>query len=167
MAIKQDRYQDSLIDTGPVHTGPVFIDTDELPWVPFPGVGGSSFKLLRVDERNGGVTLLLRIPAGVYGPVHRHFAGGEYLVLSGHVVNASSSTKIGPGGYAYDPKGYTHQEPPYEEEVVFFINSYGPQQVFTEDGKPGPIVSMDTLIRYWNKHLRELAAQEKPSTPHE
>ena len=97
-----------------------FTTTGDLPWAPFPGVEGESgFKLLRVNRDIGGVTALLRIPKGSYGPLHRHTGAGEYLILEGHIPFGEKV--LGPGDYFFEPADLTHSEPPPDEDVVMLV----------------------------------------------
>ena len=52
--------------------------SEEMPWIPFPGIEGSHFKLLRLDRETDGGIFLLRVQPGVKGPLHKHFGSVEY-----------------------------------------------------------------------------------------
>ncbi len=95
-----------------------------MPWAPFPGIQGGGFKLLRVHPDTGGYTALLWIPPGTRGPLHKHTAAVEYLILQGHVD--FGDRVLGPGSYFYEPAGLTHSEPPPDEDVVMLVTSFGP-----------------------------------------
>jgi hypothetical protein len=136
-----------------------FTKTDELPWARFPGVEGESgFKLLRVNRDIGGVTALLRIPPGSYGPMHKHTGAGEYLIVKGHIPFGDKV--LGPGDYFFEPAGLTHSEPPPDEEVIMLVVMYGPIATKTPDGAPGPMVDADLLTKLWE---RELAKAPQPA----
>lgn len=133
------------------HTGEIQLRAGDLPWAPFPGINGGGFKLLRVHPDTGGMTILLWIPPGTRGPMHKHTAAGEYLILKGNIPFGDRI--LGPGDYFYEPAGLTHSEPPPEEDVVMLVTSYGPIANFREDGTPMPVVDSDLMAKFWQRAL--------------
>lgn len=151
----------SKVSEAPTHaTSESFVAvSDDLPWAPFPGVEGESgFKLLRVNRDIGGVTALLRIPAGSYGPMHKHTGAGEYLIIKGNIPFGDKV--LGPGDYWFEPAGLTHAEPPPDEEVIMLVVMYGPIATKLPDGSHGPMVDADLLTKLWQ---RSLASAPQPA----
>jgi hypothetical protein len=137
------------------------LDTDDMPWAPFPGIRGGGFKLLRVHPDTGGYTALLWIPPGTRGPLHKHTAAVEYLILQGHVD--FGDRVLGPGCYFYEPAGLTHSEPPPDEDVVMLVTSFGPIATTRADGSPGPIVDADLLAGFYDRAVTDGGVVGGPS----
>ena len=151
----------SNVSDAPIHaTSESYVTVSaDLPLAPFPGVEGESgFKLLRVNRDIGGVTALLRIPAGSYGPMHKHTGAGEYLIIKGNIPFGDKV--LGPGDYWFEPAGLTHSEPPPDEEVIMLVVMYGPIATKLPDGSHGPMVDADLLTKLWQ---RSLASAPQPA----
>src|SRR5262245_54733454 len=129
------------------------IASNDLPWAPFPGIPKSGFKLLRVNRDISGLTMLLKIPAGVRGPMHKHCGAGEYIIMQGH-INFGDRV-LGPGDYFFEPAGLQHSEPPPDEEVIMLVISYGPIATTRPDGAPGVVVDAEMMAQLWDRALKE------------
>jgi len=132
------------------------IHSQDMPWISQPGIEGSEIKLLRTIPETGGMVFLLRIQAGVKGPMHKHFASAEYFVLSGNVTFGTE--RLSPGSYAYELGGFRHSEDAPEEEVVMLFITHGPLQVINDDGSKGPVVDTDAIVRAVERHKAAMLA---------
>ena len=77
-------------------------DSDDPP-------GGES-SILRMDRQTGGMEFLARYPGGFAFKPHSHKANERFVLLRGRaeVATGDAKTEIGAGGFAYFPKGQTH-----------------------------------------------------------
>jgi quercetin dioxygenase-like cupin family protein len=132
------------------------IHSQDQPWVSQPGIEGSEIKVLRTIPETGGMVFLLRIQAGVVGPMHKHFASAEYFVLQGSLTFGKE--KLGPGSYAYELGGFKHSEDAPEEEIVMLFITHGPLQVINEDGSRGVVVDTDSVLRAVERKKQEMKA---------
>jgi hypothetical protein len=131
--------------------------SEDMPWIPFPGIEGSDFKLLRLDRETDGGIFLLRIQPGCKGPMHRHFGSVEYFNIKGTL--SFGDTTIVPGSYAYELGGFAHSEdPPTEGETITLFIVHGPIQAYLPDGTPGPVLGATSMAKLQERHLAKLAA---------
>ena len=121
------------------------IHSQDMPWVPQPGIEGSWIKLLRTIPETGGMVFLLRIAEGVTGPMHKHFASAEYFVLDGQLTFGDE--RLGAGSYAYEKGGFRHSEDAPDTEVTMLFITHGPLQVINEDGSRGVVIDTDSVVR--------------------
>ena len=134
------------------------VHSQDMPWISQPGIEGSEIKLLRTIPETGGMVFLLRIQAGVKGPMHKHFASAEYYVLQGHL--SFGEHNLGPGSYAYEMGGFRHTEDPPEEEIVMLFITHGPLQIINDDGSRGIVVDTDSIIKAVERHKKEMLAAQ-------
>jgi anti-sigma factor ChrR (cupin superfamily) len=132
------------------------IHSQDMPWISQPGIEGSEIKLLRTIPETGGMVFLLRIQAGVVGPMHKHFASAEYFVLQGSVTFGTEH--LSEGSYAYELGGFKHSEDAPTEEVVMLFITHGPLQVINEDGSRGVVVDTDSVVRAVERKKQEMSA---------
>lgn len=137
--------------------GALMINTEKLPWAPMP-LEGAEFKLLRVNEQCGGMTLLIRFAAGVTAPIHKHFGGAEVYTIKGHWSYQEGA--VGPGDYAYEPGGVVHEPAAENEEVLLFVVAYGPIGMYGEDGAIAGVLDMDAMTAVWEQAKAAAAAGE-------
>jgi quercetin dioxygenase-like cupin family protein len=121
------------------------IHSQDMPWIPQPGINGSWIKVLRTIPETGGMVFLLKIAKGVKGPMHKHFASAEYFVLEGRLTFGDE--ELGPGSYAYEKGGFRHSEDPPDEDTVMLFITHGPLQVINEDGSRGVVVDTDSILK--------------------
>jgi quercetin dioxygenase-like cupin family protein len=131
------------------------IHSQDMPWVPQPGIEGSWIKLLRTIPETGGMIFLLRIAEGVKGPMHKHFASAEYFVLEGELTFGTEH--LGPGSYAYEMGGFRHTEDPPDTETTMLFITHGPLQVINEDGSRGVVIDTDSVVKAVERYKAELA----------
>lgn len=130
--------------------------SEEMPWVPFPGIEGSDFKLLRLDRETDGGIFLLRIQPGCKGPMHKHFGSVEYFNLKGTL--SFGDERIVPGTYAYELGGFKHsEEPPEEGETITLFIVHGPLQAYLPDGTPGRVLGVTAMAQIQERYLAERA----------
>jgi anti-sigma factor ChrR (cupin superfamily) len=133
--------------------------SEEMPWIPFPGIEGSHFKLLRLIRETDGGIFLLRVQPGVKGPLHKHFGSVEYFNIKGTMT--FGKTKIVPGSYAYEMGGFKHSEdPPQDGETITLFIVHGPLQAYDEEGKPGRVLGATAMAKLQERYLAEQAAAD-------
>jgi len=137
------------------------VHSQDMPWVPQPGIEGSWIKLLRTIPETGGMVFLLKIAPGVKGPRHKHFASAEYFVLQGQATFGTE--RISEGSYAYELGGFQHTEDPSDEELVMLFITHGPLQVINEDGSRGVVVDTDSVVRAVERFKERQAALDASS----
>ena len=80
------------------------------------GYEGAERAMLRVT-REGGRTSIVRLKKGARGPLHRHGAGEDALVLSGKV--AIGGQTMSAGDYLYTEAGEEHDLVALEDSVIY------------------------------------------------
>jgi 2,4'-dihydroxyacetophenone dioxygenase len=133
------------------------VHSQDMPWVPQPGIEGSWIKLLRTIPETGGMVFLLKIAPGVKGPNHKHFSSAEYFVLRGRA--SFGTEEISEGSYAYELGGFRHTEDPPDEELVMLFITHGPIQVINEDGSRGVVVDTDSVVRAVERYKERQRAE--------
>lgn len=78
---------------------------------------GVEFSVLR-SHGQGGSTMLVRMAAGAYAPLHEHAGGEETYLISGKLRVGDHC--LMPGDYLWTPPGVKH-DGHAEEETVFFV----------------------------------------------
>lgn len=130
--------------------------SEDMPWVPFPGIEGSDYKLLRLNRENDGGIFLLRIQPGCRGPMHKHFGSVEYFNLKGTLSFGDET--IVPGSYAYELGGFKHsEEPPEDGETITLFIVHGPLQTYLEDGTPGRVLGLTAMANLQERYLVQKA----------
>ncbi len=115
---------------------PVFFDTARLPWTPWV-IEGTHFKLLNIDQKTGGFTMLLKVDPGNEAPVHGHLGAVEAYVLSGEF---GYDEDRGPAGaYVYEAAASRHM-PDSPEGSIMFAVVHGPLVGYNEDGTIAAVV---------------------------
>jgi quercetin dioxygenase-like cupin family protein len=129
------------------------IHSQDMPWIPQPGINGSWIKVLRTIPETGGMVFLLKIAKGVKGPIHKHFASAEYFVLEGRL--SFGDEELAPGSYAYEKGGFRHSEDPPDEDTVMLFITHGPLQVINDDGSRGVVVDTDSILKAVERYKAE------------
>ncbi len=114
-----------------------YIHTDGEQWLPFGDTAGIEFKLLRVSQETGTVTLLFKCAPQSSFARHRHLGAGEYLMVYGEMdvrggARAGGITAVA-GDYGYEPNGIIHDSTEFPKETVFYFTNYGPIQFIDEE----------------------------------
>ncbi|RMF10121.1 MAG: hypothetical protein D6763_06365 [Alphaproteobacteria bacterium] len=120
--------------TKPDH--PAFFDPTELPWSPWV-LEGTWFKLLRVDRKTGGFSMLLKVEPGNEAPIHGHLGAVEAYVIDGEF--GYDDDRGGAGSYVYEEAGSIHM-PTSPDGVVMFAVAHGPLVGYNDDGSVAAIV---------------------------
>lgn len=79
---------------------------------------GVEFSILRAHGEAGGQTVLVRMAAGAYAPLHHHPGGEETYLISGKL--RVGEHELAPGDYLWTPPGEAH-DGHAEGETMFFV----------------------------------------------
>ncbi len=121
---------------------PAFFDPSTLPWSPWVMVG-THFKLLNIDRKSGGFTMLLKVDAGNEAPVHGHPGAVEAYIVEGEF--GYEDDRGGVGTYVYEESGAIH-EPTSPDGVIMFAVAHGPLVGYNDDGTVAGVV--DAKLMY-------------------
>jgi hypothetical protein len=125
--------------------GAIVIDVNTIPWTEFP-MEGVSFRLLRVDEQNGGCTLMFKtLATAPPSPIHKHLGHLETYNIYGNWGYGES--RVGPDTYMYEPAGTIHAPWFVGEELLLFAIMRGPIGGLDDDGNVNSIVDGDLLYQ--------------------
>jgi len=120
-----------------------FIDANAIPWTPWV-MEGTHFKLLAVNELNGGFTMLLKVDPGTKAPVHAHLGSAEaFLLEGGFYYDANDAGQA--GCYTYEAGGAVH-EPVSPQGCIMFAVSHGPLGGCDEQGQVNAVVDCRTML---------------------
>jgi hypothetical protein len=109
--------------------------------MPLPG---NRFKLLNIDEVNGGVTMLVQADADAPAWVHKHIGAVEIYNVSGWWKYEDMDLPIGPDHYVYEPNSVVH-EPVFHEQVVQLVIMHGTIVGYDEQGRVSGTLDADVL----------------------
>jgi anti-sigma factor ChrR (cupin superfamily) len=126
---------------------PAFFDPATLPWRPWV-MAGTDYKLLNIDKKTGGFTILLKVDPGTEAPAHGHLGAVEGYVVDGE-FGYGTEDRGGAGSYFYEEAGIIH-EPTSPRGTIMFAIANGPLTGFNDDGSVAIIVDA--------KFMYELAA---------
>ena len=104
----------------------------------FPMVPGIEVALLYSSRETGRWTVLFKCERGSSFSRHKHYAAGEYYVVSGRMEYRVGSAPA--GTYGYEPMGVIHEETTFPEDTVLLFTNYGPVLFLDEEGNAGPIL---------------------------
>jgi len=111
----------------------VIVNPRDLEWEPMEGIPGLSSKTLRVDDKTGGVSQLVKIIPGFIEPRAHHTHGHTVCVVRGEILDAKTKAVFVPeGGYWYAPGGDVHGPFLYPKETIVLFVTDGPFD-FIED----------------------------------
>lgn len=93
-------------------------------------------KELLVDPETGVVVRLVRYPAGVVNPWHKHPCGHGIYVLEGSL--ATHRGTFGPGSFVWFPEGelMEHGATPQSDAVVLFVTNKAFRIDYIEEARP-------------------------------
>ncbi|MGI9622951.1 MAG: cupin domain-containing protein [Acidimicrobiales bacterium] len=135
-------------------THPHFVDTTAFDFFVDPAVPEFGYKILRVSEETGHVSLLFK-HNGVAGP-HYHLGAADFLVISGRIgYRAGPPEGYGPGMWFYEPAGARHEATQQvgDEDLIYTACVYGPVQF--DEGEGTPIAMVLSWMQY--KQIAEAA----------
>lgn len=118
-------------------TKPEFFDPGTLSWEPWV-MEGTYYKLLAVDQKSGGFTLLLKVDPGVTAPIHGHSGAVEGYITKGWMAYGEDSR--GNTGYYITEAGGVRHEPTAPDGVEIFAILHGPLVGYDPDGSVSSIV---------------------------
>lgn len=90
-----------------------------LPWIPVPGVGGCSVKILRVDVPGNEVVFLAKLVKGARFPRHLHHARTFVWTLSGSW--RYDDVVLREGSLGYEAPGLEHEASSDEDCLVLVV----------------------------------------------
>lgn len=115
---------------------PAFFDPASLPWTPWV-MEGTWFKLMRVDKKTGGFSMILKVDKGNEAPIHGHLGAVEAFVIEGEF--GYEDDRGGEGSYVYEEAGSIHM-PTSPDGVTMFAIVYGPLVGYNDDGSVAAII---------------------------
>lgn len=121
---------------------PSFFDPAKLDWAPWV-MEGTHFKLLNVDAKTGGFTLILKVEPGTVAPIHGHLGMVEGIILEGG-FSYSDDDAGGPGAYIMENGGVDHQ-PDSPSGTTMFAVAYGPLCGYNPDGTVAGIIDAKAM----------------------
>jgi len=86
---------------------------------------GSWAKVLRIDEKTGAMTGLVKVDRGFHEPKHKHPSDEDRMVLEGKLVDEKGN-EIKKGMYWFTPAGVEHGPVDAPEGCVLFVHFNGP-----------------------------------------
>jgi quercetin dioxygenase-like cupin family protein len=122
----------------------VFLDPASIPWSPWV-MPKTWYKLLNIDEKTGGFTILLRVDAPNQAPIHHHLGAIEGYVIEGE-FGYGTDDRGAAGAYVYEEGGAIH-EPDTAVGFTMFMIAYGPVAGFGADGSVAGIVDAESMYR--------------------
>jgi anti-sigma factor ChrR (cupin superfamily) len=131
-----------------VPSRPAFFDSNTLPWKPWV-MEGTHFKLLNIDKKTGGFTMLLKVDPGNEAPVHGHLGAVEAYVLSGEF--GYDRDRGGGGAYVYEEAASVHM-PDSPGGTVMFAVVHGPLVGYNDDGSIAGIVDGKAMYELAKQH---------------
>ncbi|MEX6723736.1 2,4'-dihydroxyacetophenone dioxygenase family protein [Parapedomonas caeni] len=128
---------------------PAFFDTSTLPWKPWV-MEGTHYKLLSINPRTGGFTMLLKVDAGNEAPVHGHLGTVEAYIVEGGFGYGADRGRV--GAYVLEEGGINHQPDTDNDGVVMFAVAHGPLCGFNEDGSIAAVVDGKLMYQRAREH---------------
>jgi 2,4'-dihydroxyacetophenone dioxygenase len=125
------------------------LQPDQLPWATFETPWGKTeMKVLRCSIAKESYTVVVRWPAGIVVPRHRHFGDVHVYTLAGRWHYKEYEWSAGAGAYVSEARGAIHTLVVDEDmEAMFIVN--GGQVDLDDDGGVLRIVdAAHTLATY-------------------
>ncbi len=129
-------------------TMPAFFDPSTLPWAPW-AIEGTHFKLLNVDQKTGGFTMLLKVDPDNKAPVHGHPGAVEVYVIEGEF--GYDDDRGSAGAYGYEAAGSMH-EPTSPGGTTMFAVAHGPIVGYEDDGSIAGIIDGQSMLALAREH---------------
>jgi len=127
-------------------TKPVFFDTNSLSWLPWV-IEGTWFKLLNVDMKTGGYSMLLKVDPDNDAPVHGHLGAVEGIILEGEFgYDDDRGSHL---HYVWEAAGAVHQ-PDSPGGFTMFAVLHSPLVGYNDDGSLAGVIDgkmMYTMAR--------------------
>ncbi|MEM9386023.1 MAG: 2,4'-dihydroxyacetophenone dioxygenase family protein [Pseudomonadota bacterium] len=141
------------MSTQPSHAIPVhitrpyrsaFIDPDTLEWVPWV-MEGTWFKLLNVDSKTGGFSMLLKVSPNNEAPIHGHLGDVEGIILSGGFGYVDDDGHA--GCYVLEHGGINHKPHTGPDGMEMLAIAHSPLVGYDDDGSVALIVDAKMMYR--------------------
>ena len=130
--------------------GSILVRVDQIAWTPW-AMPGTWFKLLRVDDDNATMVMLLKVAPNSPAPAHHHLGSAEAFLLEG--CFSYDYGTIGTGDYVFEAGGCTHDPTTHEEGAVMFAIVKGGLQGTDNSGKPaGPVLDINWHVELARAH---------------
>ncbi|NOX50201.1 MAG: hypothetical protein GXP16_06645 [Gammaproteobacteria bacterium] len=110
---------------------------------------GTHFKLLNIDTKTGGFSMLLKVDADNDAPVHGHLGAVEAFVIEGGF--GYEEDRGGVGSYVYEAAGSIHQ-PTSPEGSIMFAVVHGPIVGYQDNGEVDGIVDAEFMLKLAREH---------------
>lgn len=122
------------------------IDTNTLPWLPFPQFPGCSMKPLRAIRETGSFAMLVKTPKGASWPTTYHFGSMDIFIISGKLQFAEYlvPATLHEGVWGYTPANTLVKGPTALEDTEALLTSYGAFAT-VQDGKFSNIFTSEDL----------------------
>lgn len=132
------------------------LQVEQLPWATFDNPWGKSeMKLLRCSIVKESYTVIVRWPAGIVVPRHRHFGDVHVYTFKGRWHYKEYEWSASAAGYVFEARGATHTLVVDEDvEAMFIVN--GGQVDLGDDGEVIRVVDAAHMLR---SYAAGLAAQ--------
>lgn len=119
------------------------VDIDHVPWTPFV-FPQTFFKLLRIDDANSSVTVMVLAHKDAPTPIHKHVGDAEIYVISGSLSYEEGTAHA--GYYLHEAAGTVHIAEA-EREVLALVMFKGPLVGYNDDGSVAGICDPDLFYQ--------------------
>ncbi|MBL4852883.1 MAG: 2,4'-dihydroxyacetophenone dioxygenase family protein [Robiginitomaculum sp.] len=113
-----------------------FFDTTRLKWIPWV-MEGTWFKLLKVDTKTGGWTMMLKVDPDNDAPVHGHVGAIEGIILEGEFGYGDDRGSA--LHFTWEPAGAVHK-PDSPNGFTMFAITHGPLVGYNDDGTIAAVI---------------------------
>ncbi len=124
-------------------TKPSFLKASSIEWSPWV-IEGTHFKLLAIDVRSGGFSMLLKVDPDDGAPAHYHVGAVEGVILEGGF--GYDNDRGGVGDYICEQGGVVH-EPDSPNGTVMFAIAHGPLVGYNPDGTVAAVVDAKLMVK--------------------
>lgn len=120
----------------------VFFNPATLPWTDWV-MPNTWFKLLNVDLKTGGFTMLLKVGADTQAPIHHHLGAIEGFMLEGEF--GYDADRGSAGWYVWEQTGAIHT-PTTTTGFVLYATVYGPLAGYEDDGRVAGLIDAELML---------------------
>lgn len=120
----------------------VFFNPATLPWTPWV-MPNTWFKLLNVDLKTGGFTMLLKVGPNTQAPIHHHIGAIEGIMLEGEF--GYDEDRGTTGCYVWEETGAIHT-PTTTTGFVLYAAVHGPLAGYEEDGRLAGLIDAELML---------------------